>query len=82
MPIRFTPSPAARRLTRYSAHIVPSEPEVVQIGKIYAVKSESEEGILLVQCKKLLEISFEGLSLEKISDENVNVVYKLLGMSS
>ena len=82
MAIKFTPSPASKRLTRHSAPIVSSEPDIVQIGKFYAVKSESEEGLVLVQCNKVMGNNFDGLTLEKMSDVNENVSYKLLGMSS
>ena len=80
--IRFTSQPQNKRQMRCRAPVVSSEPDTVQCERFYAVKSENEEGFLLLQCKNVSGIFFEGVLLEKLSDQNVHVLYKLLGMSS
>ena len=64
------------------APIVSSEPDIVQCEWFYSVKNENVEGFMLLQCQNVSEIFFEGVLLEKLSDQNVHVLYKLLGMPS
>ena len=61
--------------------MVSCRPDVVHQKLFHAVKSESDEGFLIVQCKNIAEYSFEGLTLNKLSDQNVHVLYLLSGMS-
>ena len=58
------------------------QPDIVQIGHFLAVKSENEEGLLVVKCTNVLENQFDGVILQKFSDDTVNILYKLLGMPS
>ena len=64
------------------APIVSSEPDIVQCEWFYSVKNENVEGFMPLQCQNVSEIFFEGVLLEKLSDQNVHVLYKLLGMPS
>ena len=54
------------------------QPDIVQIGHFLAVKSENEEGLLVVKCTNVLENQFDGVILQKFSDDTVNILYKLL----
>ena len=82
--IRLTQQPTTKK--RHMRTSVPEAPniqiDVVQVGNVFAVKSESEDGLLVVQCTKVLDNQFNGNVLKKVSDETVHILYKLLGMPS
>ena len=56
------------------------QPDIVQLGDFFAMKSESEEELLVVQCTQILENQFNGIVLKKVSDETIHILYKLSGM--
>ena len=81
--VKLTRQPQSKRNVRSSAPAVTDiQPDIVQLGNFFAMKSESEEGLLVVQCTQILENQFKGLVLKKLSDESIHVLYKLSGMPS
>ena len=66
---------------RSSAPVIPAipdiQPDTVQLGNFFALKSESEDGLLVVQCTQILGKQFNGIVLKKVSDETIHVLYKL-----
>lgn len=83
MSIKLNLQPQNQQVQRSSAKIVPdSEPDVVQNEQFYVVKSDSEEGFIITQCKKIHQTYFEGYLLDKCSDDTSHLLYRLLGMPS
>ena len=71
--VKLTHQPPAKRFVRSKAAVeVFTQPDIVQIGHILAVKSDSEEGLILVKCCTVSGNRFEGFVLQKYSDDSIN----------
>ena len=79
--VKLAQQPQSKRNMRSSAPVIPAipdiQPDTVQLGNFFALKSESEDGLLVVQCTQILGNQFNGNVLKKVSDETINVLYKL-----
>ena len=81
--VKLTHQPPAKRFVHSKATVeVFNQPDIVQIGHILAVKSDKEEGLILVMCCTVSGNQFEGFVLQKYSDDSINALFKLLGMPS
>ena len=78
--VKLTHQPPAKRFVHSKATVeVFTQPNIVQIGHILAVKSDKEEGFM---CCTVSGNQFEGFVLQKYSDDSINVLFQLLGMPS
>ena len=85
VPIKLKSQPQAQKTLRSKLPVVPEldiEKELIKSEQFYAVKSDNEEGFIIVKCKKGFVDYFEGYFLEKCSDDGLNLSYKILGMLS
>ena len=81
--IQLTHQPPAKRFLRTKATPeVITQPDIVQVGHLLAVKRDNEEGLILVQCTRVSGNRFEDFVLQKFSDDFCNLLFKLLGMPS
>ena len=81
--IQLKHQPPAKRFLRSKATSeVITQPDIVQVGHLLAVKSDNEEGLILVQCTRVSGNQFEGFVLQKYSDDYINALFKLLRMPS